>query len=136
MRREDMDHKSLLVRGGTVVSDSSASQIDLQVKSGRIIAQGSPGSFDKEDFTEVIDASGMFVLPGLIDPHVHFDSPFMEKRFTIFEPDPLRLLMGASRRSSVLLPRVRANQSSIILRVKIEMPKRNRLLTGDFMGSY
>jgi dihydropyrimidinase len=72
-----MDPKSLLIRGGTVVSDSSASQLDLQVQSGRIIAQGSPGSFDKEHFTEVIDASGMFVLPGLIDPHVHFDSPFM-----------------------------------------------------------
>jgi dihydropyrimidinase len=72
-----MDHKSLLIRGGTVVSDSSASQIDLYVQSGRIIAQGSLGSFDREHFTEVIDASGMFVLPGLIDPHVHFDSPFM-----------------------------------------------------------
>ena len=44
---------------------------------GRIIAQGFPGSFDREHFTEVIDASGMLVLPGLIDPHVHFDSPFM-----------------------------------------------------------
>jgi len=72
-----MDNKSLLVRGGTVVSDSSASQIDLYVQSGRVKAQGSPGSFDKEHFTEVIDASGMFVLPGLIDPHVHFEAPFM-----------------------------------------------------------
>lgn len=68
---------SMLIRGGTVVSDSSVSQIDLCVQSGRIIAHGSHGSFDKEHFTEVIDASGMLVLPGLIDPHVHFDSPFM-----------------------------------------------------------
>jgi dihydropyrimidinase len=72
-----MEHKSLLIHGGTVVSDSSTSQVDLIVQSGRIIAQGSPGSFDKEHFTEEIDAFGMFVLPGLIDPHVHFDSPFM-----------------------------------------------------------
>ncbi len=72
-----MENKSLLIRGGTVVSDSSASQIDLIVQSGRVIAQGSPGSFNKEHFTEEIDASGLFVLPGLIDPHVHFDSPFM-----------------------------------------------------------
>ena len=72
-----MEQKSLLIRGGTVVSDSSAAQMDLSVQSGRIIAQGSPGSFDKEHFSEVIDASGLFVLPGLIDPHVHFDSPFM-----------------------------------------------------------
>jgi dihydropyrimidinase len=72
-----MEHKSLLIHGGKVVSDSSTSQVDLIVQSGRIIAQGSPGSFDKEHFTEEIDASGMFVLPGLIDPHVHYDSPFM-----------------------------------------------------------
>jgi dihydropyrimidinase len=72
-----MEDKCLLIRGGTVVSDSCVSQIDLSVQSGRIIAQGSPGSFDREHFTEVIDASGMYVLPGLIDPHVHFDSPFM-----------------------------------------------------------
>jgi dihydropyrimidinase len=72
-----MEHKSLLIHGGTVVSDSSTSQVDLIIQSGRIIAQGSPGSFDKEHFTEEIDAFGMFVLPGLIDPHVHFDSPFM-----------------------------------------------------------
>jgi dihydropyrimidinase len=72
-----MDNTSLLIRGGTVISDSSASQLDLYVQSGRIIAQGSPGIFDKEHFTEVIDSSGMFVLPGLIDPHVHFDAPFM-----------------------------------------------------------
>jgi dihydropyrimidinase len=72
-----MDNKSLLIRDGTVVSDSCASQIDLYVQSGRIVAQGARGSFDREPFTEVIEASGMYVLPGLIDPHVHFDSPFM-----------------------------------------------------------
>lgn len=72
-----MDDKNLLIRGGMVVSDSCISQIDLYVKSGRIEAQGSLGSFDREHFTEVYDASGMFILPGLVDPHVHFDSPFM-----------------------------------------------------------
>ncbi len=72
-----MDDKSLLIRGGNVVSDSCVSPTDLYVKSGRIEAQGSRGSFDREHFSEVIDASGMLVLPGLIDPHVHFDSPFM-----------------------------------------------------------
>jgi len=72
-----MDDKSLLIRGGIVVSDSCATQIDLYVQSGHIVAHGSPGSFDKEHFTDVYDSSGMFILPGLIDPHVHFCSPFM-----------------------------------------------------------
>ena len=72
-----MNNKTLLIRGGTVVSDTSASQVDLLVEAGRIKAQGVPGSFDGENVQEVIDASGMLVLPGLIDPHVHFDAPFM-----------------------------------------------------------
>jgi len=72
-----MNNKSLLIRGGIVVSESCASQIDLFVQAGRIKAHGSPGSFDGEQFNEVIDATGMFILPGLIDPHVHLDSPFM-----------------------------------------------------------
>ncbi len=72
-----MDNKSLLIRGGVVVSDSCIAEIDLAVRSGRIEAQGARGSFDKGQFSEVVDASGMLILPGLIDPHVHFDSPFM-----------------------------------------------------------
>lgn len=72
-----MNDKRLLIRGGTVVSDSCESASDLYVQSGRVKAQGAPGSFDPETFDEVIDATGMLVLPGLVDPHVHFDSPFM-----------------------------------------------------------
>lgn len=72
-----MGDKRLLIRGGTVVSDSAFLPGDLYVQSGRVKAQGAPGSFDREPFDEIIDASGMYVLPGLVDPHVHFDSPFM-----------------------------------------------------------
>lgn len=70
-------NKNLLIRGGTVVSDSAVIPMDLYVEEGRIKAQGQPGSFDKERFDEIIDASNMYVLPGLVDPHVHFSSPFM-----------------------------------------------------------
>ena len=74
---DEKEKKNLLIRGGTVVSDSAVTPMDLYVQAGRIKAQGAPGSFDKEHFDETIDASAMYILPGLIDPHVHFSSPFM-----------------------------------------------------------
>ena len=64
---------SLLVRGGLVVSGSGLSEQDVLVVDGRIEALG-------EDLVApvgvaVLDATGLYVLPGLIDPQVHFREP-------------------------------------------------------------
>ena len=40
-----MDNKSLLIRGGTVISDSSAAQIDLYVQSGSDYSSRVSGEF-------------------------------------------------------------------------------------------
>ena len=62
-----------LVRGGTVVTAADSSQADVLVEDDEILAVGSLG--DIED-AEVIDASGCYVLPGLIDNHTHLSMPF------------------------------------------------------------
>ena len=72
-----MTMKKLLIHGGTVVSDSIVAPYDIVVEGERIVAQGLSGDFDQASFDEVFDATGLLVLPGLVDPHVHFDSPFM-----------------------------------------------------------
>lgn len=72
-----MSTKKLLIHGGTVVSESEVAQYDIVVEGEHIAAQGLRGNFDPASFDAVIDASGLLVLPGLVDPHVHFDSPFM-----------------------------------------------------------
>ena len=61
-----------LVRGGTVVSASHASVADVLVDGEEIVAVGDVGDVD----AEVVDASGCFVLPGLIDNHTHMAMPF------------------------------------------------------------
>jgi dihydropyrimidinase len=75
-----MTTKKILIHGGTVVSDSDVAPYDLVIEGQRISAQGNRGVFDPASFDEVIDATGLLVLPGLVDPHVHFDSPFMGSR--------------------------------------------------------
>jgi dihydropyrimidinase len=59
----------LVIRGGTVVSADAELNADVGVTGGRVGAVGS-GLAGRE----VIDAQGLFVLPGGVDPHVHLSA--------------------------------------------------------------
>jgi dihydropyrimidinase len=56
----------LVVRGGTLVTAEAQRQDDVGVRGGEIVQIGGAMSGARE-----IDASGRFVLPGGVDPHVH-----------------------------------------------------------------
>ena len=61
-----------LIQGGTVVNAGQSSVADVLVDGEEIVAVGSLGDVD----AEVIDATGCYVLPGLIDNHTHMAMPF------------------------------------------------------------
>lgn len=67
---------SLLIKNGTIVSESAQYRADIAIDGERIAAIG---FFVEEDFDEVIDATGQFVLPGLIDVHTHMELQQSEK---------------------------------------------------------
>jgi dihydropyrimidinase len=50
-------------------------EADLTIKNGKISAIGQPGTFASA--RRVVNAKGMYVLPGAIDPHVHVHWPFL-----------------------------------------------------------
>jgi allantoinase len=62
----------LIIRDATLVTPRSVIQADLAVRDGVIveIGRGITGGAREE-----IDASGLHVLPGVIDLHVHFNDP-------------------------------------------------------------
>ena len=64
-----------LIRGGTVVNSTGMQPADLILERGKIVGMGTLGV--EVTARREIDARGLFVLPGLIDPHVHFQMPFM-----------------------------------------------------------
>ena len=64
-------HFDTVIRNGTVVTASDTFVSDVGIKHGRIAALAA----DLTDADEVIDATGLFVLPGGIDSHVHLDQP-------------------------------------------------------------
>jgi len=64
----------ILIRGGTVVSGKTVSKQDVLIQDERIAALGNLTDH-KADLE--IDASGLLVLPGAVDTHVHFNDSFM-----------------------------------------------------------
>ena len=66
---------SILIEGGTVVTHDQTYRADVYCTEGKIQAVGL--GLDVPSSTEVVDASGQYVMPGGIDPHTHMQLPFM-----------------------------------------------------------
>ena len=67
----------LVFKGGTLVNHAGEGRADIGVRDGRIaaigdIAEGVAG--------ETIDATGLHILPGVIDSQVHFREPGLEHK--------------------------------------------------------
>jgi dihydropyrimidinase len=63
---------STVIKGGTVVTADLSYEADVLVEKGVITEIGPNLTGD-----EVLDATGCYVMPGGIDPHVHLEMPFM-----------------------------------------------------------
>jgi dihydroorotase len=63
----------LIVRNGTIVSPDAAAVASIAIKDGRILAVGADEAMPPA--LEIFDASGLHILPGAIDVHVHFRDP-------------------------------------------------------------
>jgi dihydroorotase len=65
------EHYELIVRGGTVLFPWGAARADLGLRDGHIACLDVPAAASGPIFR----ADGLHVLPGIIDPHVHFRDP-------------------------------------------------------------
>ena len=64
-----------LIKGGTLVNEGRLFDGSIVVEDSRIAKIVEGNHTPDASYDEVIDASGCFVLPGIIDDHVHFREP-------------------------------------------------------------
>ena len=64
---------SVLIKGGRIVTAADDYVADIYVEDETVTLIGE--SLD-QPADKVIDASGKYVLPGMVDPHTHLDMPF------------------------------------------------------------
>ena len=74
-----MTERSLLIKGGTVYAPGGPVPADVLVRDGRIEAVGHGLGAGVEE-AEVLEARGLWVLPGAIDAHVHSRDPGLPEK--------------------------------------------------------
>ncbi|MFD1792830.1 dihydroorotase [Ochrobactrum teleogrylli] len=66
-----------ILKGATLVNHDGTGQRDIGIRNGRIAAIGSLG---QASAGEVIDCTGLHILPGVVDSQVHFREPGLEHK--------------------------------------------------------
>ena len=73
--RKDDKVLKLLIKNGTIVCSGYRYKADILAEDERIALITAPGSLSETAADQVIDAEGLYILPGVMDSHVHFRDP-------------------------------------------------------------
>lgn len=65
----------IVIKNGTVINSGDSFKADIGIRNGKIVALG-----DDLSGMENIDATGKYILPGLIEVHSYLESPFGNTR--------------------------------------------------------
>ncbi len=81
----EMNRRSLLIRNAQVLHpDGTISPGDVEVRDGQILQVTAAGAIAPSADLPEIDATGLTLLPGVIDPQVHFREPGLEHKEDLF----------------------------------------------------
>ena len=64
-----------MITNGTVITGEGQQNADVLIVEGKIAAIASPGMIPVRESCRQVDATGQWVLPGMIDVHVHLREP-------------------------------------------------------------
>ena len=64
-----------LIKSATVVNEGTSFKASIIINDDRIAEIIENDNTPRGEFDETVDATGCFVLPGIIDDHVHFREP-------------------------------------------------------------
>lgn len=72
----------ILIKNGTIINEGRSFRGGLVVD-GDLISEIYQGDAPRGTYDQIVDASGCFVLPGVIDDHVHFREPGLTRKADI-----------------------------------------------------
>lgn len=75
--------QSLLIRNATIVNEGKIFRGDVLIENG-VIAKIGNAITANPDTTKTLDATGKYLLPGIIDTHVHFREPGLVYKADIY----------------------------------------------------
>lgn len=96
-----MSEVGFTLKGATVVTAEGSRRAELTVGGGRVVAVGD----SLESAGRVVDASGLLVLPGMVDTHVHLMDPGPTER----EDFPTGTAAAAARGATTLIEHTHAH---------------------------
>ncbi len=71
----------IIIKGGTIVNAGHSLKGDLVIDDDRITTiLTEETAYSRDTYDKVVDATGCFVLPGIIDTHVHFREPGLTQK--------------------------------------------------------
>ncbi|MFB3068410.1 MAG: amidohydrolase family protein, partial [Acidobacteriota bacterium] len=93
------------VEGGTLIDGTGAPPVAnaaILIENGRIQQIGKQGEFNIPAGSRVIQADGKYIIPGLIDSHVHYDMPWLHRLYLANGVTTVRDLGGSIERLMTL----------------------------------
>ncbi|MFB3097095.1 MAG: hypothetical protein ACE1ZZ_00305, partial [Dehalococcoidia bacterium] len=74
----------VVVVGATLIDGTGAPPVPettLVIEDGRILQIGRRGEVPIPAGAQIIEAEGKYLIPGLIDAHVHYNAPFLHRLY-------------------------------------------------------
>jgi imidazolonepropionase-like amidohydrolase len=96
---------AVLIQGATLIDGTDSppiSDTDILLEGGRIRQIGQLDDVSLPSGAQIIEAQGKYVIPGLIDMHVHYDKPWLHRLYLANGVTTVRDLGSAVERMTTL----------------------------------
>lgn len=123
--------KRTLIKNARVINEGQIKELDVYIEQG-LIAQLGTGLTANHANTEVIDAAGKYLMPGVIDDQVHFREPGLTHKAEIYTESRAAVAGGIT--SFMEMPNTVPNTlTAELLEQKYDIAAKNSLANYAFM---
>ena len=122
--------KKILIKGALVVNEGETQSLDVRIENGKITSLKPKLSPQKDE--TLVDASGKYLLPGLIDDQVHFREPGLTHKACIRTESRAAVAGGIT--SFIEMPNTNPQTTTIeALEDKFDIAKKDSIANYSFM---